>query len=135
MDQPGIDGRYGFKSIDENALGSETSGVLDGVAHDGKSVPFGARMLRFTPTGAGSLALDLASTDLAKLVVHSVVFDPGAPSGAKVASVDPSAGTVTLSVAAGEVVDLVVAVDPGAAIAQLDSGPVTTFSYTATFTP
>lgn len=135
LDQYSIgDGRYGFSSIDIGALGSETVGVIDGSPHEQGAVAFGARMLRFTPSGAGTLKLTFASAGLDQLVVHSAIFNPASPGSAKVAAADP-AGEVSLAVAAGEVVDLVVAVDPGASLADSKAPPTTKFTYTATFTP
>jgi len=136
LDEPAIgDGRYGFDSVDIGSLGSETAGLMDGSSHDSSAVAFGARMLRFTPTGAGTLGVTLTSSELSKLAVYSVVLDPSAPSGATVKKEDPSGGALSLTVASGQVVDLVVAVDPGAALADSSSAPSTSFSYTATFTP
>ncbi|GMV11782.1 MAG: hypothetical protein AMXMBFR56_00060 [Polyangiaceae bacterium] len=135
LDQPGIgDGRYGFESVDLGALGSETAAMSDGNPHELDAVAFGARMLRFSP-GAGSLSVTLTSTELAKLVVHSVVLDPALPASAKVSAHDPSSGAIALTLAAGQVADLVVAVDPGATLADSKSAPMTKFTYTATFTP
>jgi hypothetical protein len=136
LDQPSIgDGRWGFSSIDENALGAEAPGTIDGAAHDVKSVAFGAKMLRFTPSGAGTLSLTLASADLAKLLVHSVVFDPADPAAAQVTALDPSATPVDITLGAGQVADLVIAVDGGPAASDLSTAPQSTVSYTATFTP
>lgn len=135
LDQPGIgDGRWGFKSVDLGALGSETSAAADGQPHELDAVAFGARMLRFSP-GAGSLSVTLSSAELSKLVVHSVVLDPAAPANAKITAHDPGAGAIALTLAAGQVADLVVAVDPGASLADSKSAPMTKFSYTATHTP
>lgn len=135
LDQPSVgDGRFGLSSIDISALGSETAGVIDSAPHEQGAVAFGARMLRFTPSGAGTLSLTLASGELSKLVVHSVVFDPAQPGGAKVTAVDTSSA-ISLTLAAGQVADLVVAIDPGAALADSKSAPTTKFTYTATFTP
>jgi hypothetical protein len=135
LDQPGIgDGRWGFASIDVAGLGSETAGSLDGSAHDASAVAFGARALRFTPPGAGTVSVSLTSSELSKLVVHSLVFDPTTPASAKITSHDP-AGAISLPVTAGQVVDLVVAIDAGAALATSKNAPTTTFSYSATHTP
>ncbi|MEZ4224757.1 MAG: hypothetical protein R3B13_27645 [Polyangiaceae bacterium] len=136
LDEPSIgDGRYGFASVDIGSLGSETAGVIDAGSHDSSAVAFGARTVRFTTAGAGTLNLTLTSADTSKLVVHSVVLNPASPAGAKIATEDPSAGPISLALASGQVANLVVAVDPGAALADSKSAPSTSFSYTATFTP
>lgn len=134
LDQPGVDPKWGFSSIDVNALGSETAGQLDGAPHDQSSVAFGARVLRFTPPGAGTVTITLASSALANLVVHSMVLSPASPASASITPHD-AASPITLNVAAGQVVDLVVAVDAGAALGSGQNPPSTTFTYTASHTP
>jgi hypothetical protein len=138
LDQPGIgDGRYGFTSIDIDALGAESPGIADGAAHDSSAVACGARMLRFEPLAAGTLAFDVASRGYADLVVHSVTFDPADPAGATVVE-HPVAGADThfeVTVAGDEAVDLVVAVVPPASVPELQGAPMTAFSYTATLLP
>src|SRR5690606_2617665 len=108
--------------------------VLDGAPHSVQSVAFGSRTLRFTPPGAGSVQITLTASDPSQLVVHSLVLDPAAPASASVsahASTDP----ITVSVASGQVVDLVVAIDPGATLSSGQNAPQVSFSYTASHTP
>jgi hypothetical protein len=134
LDQPSIgDGRYGYKSFDESALGSETAGTIDGADHTSDAIAWGARMLRFTPTGAGTLTITLDSADFAKLVVSTVVMDPAQPSGATVTRQTLSAQTTPLAipVTAGQVVDVVVAVDAGTSVDSTNA-PKTSFTYNAT---
>ena len=132
IDQHAIgDGRYGYVSAKLGALGSETGGVVDGATHDQTADVWAARSIRLTPpSGKTSLALTFASSGLSNLRVYTFAFDPK----------NPSAGTVTLQtgasftvpIAAGQVVDLIVAVTSNASIAQLQGPPVTTFTYSAT---
>jgi len=130
------DGRWGYASVPLGALGKETGGTVDGLSHSSNVEAWGVRTLRLAPAGAGTVAFDLASTDYAILRVHTFVFDPNNPSAGTVAAQTISAtpATFSVTVAAGQVVDLVVAAAPAASIASL-SGPVTSFTYTATYTP
>ncbi len=137
LDQPSIgDGRYGYTSFDQSALGSETAGTIDSADHTSDAVAWGARMLRFIPSSAGTLSVAIDSADWDKLVVSTVVLDPAQPSGATVTPQTLTAQSTQLDiqVAAGQVVDAVVAVDPGASV---DSTPAakTSFTYNATLTP
>lgn len=135
LDQPGLgDGRYGFSSVDVSALGAEAAAVLDGAPHDVKSVAFGARMLKFSPSGAGTVSIDLSSADLAQLVVHSVAFDPASPDKATV-TLEDATQSISVPVAAGQAVDLVIAVDAGPALSSSQSAPSSTITYTATYSP
>ncbi|HEY3356423.1 MAG TPA: hypothetical protein VGQ83_24445 [Polyangia bacterium] len=140
LDQPAIeDGRFGYTSFDLTTLGHETAGVLDGAAHTHTPAAWGAQYLRFTPTGAGTVTLQLDSPSYAKLVVRTATFDPAHPEAAQVA-VHPLATaseTFAVTVAAGQVVDLVVAVYWGSSIASQPSGSTNraSFSYTASFAP
>jgi hypothetical protein len=138
IDQHGIgDGRYGYMRIQESGLGVELAGVIDGASHTSDSVVWGARTLRFTPTGAGTLTLTIASPDFAKLVVHTIAFNPAQPQAATVTAqpIASASAALTVPVAASQVVDVVVAVDPGASIPDLTGAARTSFSYTATFGP
>ncbi len=137
LDQPSIgDGRYGYTSFDQSALGSETAATIDSADHTSDAVLWGARMLRFTPTGAGTLSVTLDSADWDKLVVSTVVFDPAQPSGATVTRQTLTAQSTQLDVpvAAGQVVDAVVAVDPGTSVDSLQATK-TSFTYNATLSP
>jgi hypothetical protein len=136
LDQPGIgDGRWGYSSVELGALGSEMPATFGTGPQELGSVAFGGRPLRFTPASPGTASISLSSAELAKLVVHSLVFDPSNPAGAQVSPHDPAAGPIVLSVGAGEVIDLVVAVDAGLALEKSQGAPTTTFSYDASFTP
>jgi hypothetical protein len=66
--------------------------------------------------------------------VHSVVFDPSQPASASITPHD-AAAAISLPVSAGQVVNLVVAIDSGAALASGQNPPSTTFSYTASHSP
>jgi hypothetical protein len=137
LDQHGIgDGRYGYTSAQLGALGKETAGLVDAQSHASDSTPWGARTIRLGPTGAGTVAIDLASADFAKLRVHTVAFDPANPAAATVTAqtVDSAAVSFNVTVGATDVVDLVVAVAPSASVPDLQPAH-TTFSYTATYTP
>lgn len=137
LDQPSIgDGRYGYKSFDQSALGSETAGTIDSADHTSTAVAWGARMLRFSPSSAGTLSLTLDSADFAKLVVSTVVVDPAQPSGATVKRETLSAQSTQLDiqVGAGQVVDVVVAVDAGASVDATQAAK-TNFTYNATLAP
>jgi hypothetical protein len=136
LDQPGIgDGRWGYSSVELGALGSEMPATFGTGPQALASVAFGSRTLRFTPTGAGTASISLSSAELGKLVVHSLLFDPSNPALAKISPHDPAAGPIVLDVAAGEVIDLVVAIDAGPALEQSSGAPTTSFSYDASFTP
>lgn len=137
LDQPSIgDGRYGESAFDQSALGSETTGTIDGADHASNAVAWGARMLRFTPSGAGTLSVTIDSADWDKLVVSTIVLDPSQPSGASVTRQTLSAQSTQLDVqvTAGQVVDAVVAVDAGASVDSTQAAK-TSFSYNATLTP
>ncbi len=127
------DGRYGFVSEPLGALGHEVAGTIDGQPHTGNSVVWGTRSLRFTPSGTGTLAVNLTATDMTPLRVHSVVFDPANPSAGTVSAQTTFPFSVTIG--ANQVVDLFVSITAAASIADLTSPPVTTFTYTATYTP
>ena len=133
IDQHGIDdGRWGYVSAQLGALGSETAGALDGAPHAAATDVWTAHAFRFTPAStATSIAFGLTSADLASLRVHAFVFDTKNPSGGSV--VTPSSlVSFSVPVASGQVVDLIVASAPAAAIADLQGAPQTSFSYTAT---
>lgn len=137
LDQPSIgDGRFGFSSVELSGLGFETSALIDAAAHWAEVVAFGSRNLKFSPPGAGTLSVLLESPDLAKLVAHSVVFDPTSPSGAKVTPHDlTNSPTIAVTTSAGQVVVLVIAADVGPALATSKDAPKLTFTYNATFAP
>ena len=130
------DGRYGYVSAQLGALGKETPGLVDGQSHASGMVPWSARAIRLTPTGAGTVAIDLASADFATLRVHTFVFDPANPAAGTVTAQTVASATAAFSVpvAANQVVDLVVAAAPGASVPDLQPAS-TLFSYTATYTP
>lgn len=130
------DGRWGYLSAQLGALGKESQGLVDGQQHASGTVPWGARTLRLTPTGAGTVAIDLASADFATLRVHTFVFDPASPSAGTVTAqtVDSASVSFNVTVAANQVVDLIVAAAPSASVPDLQPAS-TSFSYTATYTP
>ena len=132
IDQHAIgDGRYGYVSAQLGALGKETGGVTDGAPHDQNVDVWAARAVRLTPpSGKTSLAITMASTNLANLRVYTFTFDPNSPS---TGTVTPQTGaSFSVPIAAGQVVDLIVAVTSSASIPQLQGAPVTTFTYSAT---
>jgi hypothetical protein len=136
IDQHAIaDGRFGYTRIQLDALGAETAGILDGAMHTSDAVAWGARMLRFTPGGAGTLSLTLGSTALSTLIVYTIAFDPAHPEAATVALQASGSTSVTVAVAAGQVVDVVVAVAPAASVDDVASAPRSSFSYRASFAP
>lgn len=138
LDQPSIgDGRFGYASIDQSALDFESMGTVDGAPHSTDTVAWGARMLRLSPGGAGTLTLQLDSLGWADLVVHTVTFDPARPAAAVIAqqTVAAESSSWLLPIASGEVVTLVVAAAPIDSIESLQNPPKTSFSYTATFVP
>jgi len=137
LDQPSIgDGRYGYTSFDQSALGSQPVSTIDGADHASNAVAWGARMLRFTPSSAGTLSVTLDSADFANLVVSTVVLDPAHASGATVTPETLSAQSTQLDiqVTAGQVAYVVVAVDAGASVDSTQAAK-TSFTYNATLTP
>jgi hypothetical protein len=139
LDQPALeDGRYGFEAFDVSALGQEAAAPLDGTTFATDVKAWGGRLLRFTPAGAGTVAITLTSAAPTKLVVRSVVLPPARPDLAGVANHDVTASptTITLPVAAGEVVDLVVAAYWGSSLATPDAASEkVAFEVAATYTP
>jgi hypothetical protein len=136
LDRPEIgDGRFGYSSVDLGGLGSETAASFGAGPQELGSVAFGARALRFTPPGAGTASISLGSAELAKLVVHSLSFDPAEPGAAEITAHDPAGGPIVVPVAAGQVIDLVIAIDAGPALEKSQGAPITSFSYDASFSP
>lgn len=136
IDQPGIgDGRFGYSSIDISGIGSEISAKLDGSSGSFDVVHFGSRTLRFTPSGAGTVSVTLSSSKVGDLITHAVVANPSNLASAKVEAKDAAAGPISVNVGAGEVLDLVIAVDPGSSLASGENAPVASVSYQATFSP
>jgi hypothetical protein len=141
LDQPAIeDGRYGYTSFDLATLGHETAGVLDGASHTVTPAAWGAQYLRFTPTGAGTLTLTLDSASWDKLEVRSATFDPAHPEAAQVAAhaLASASESFDVTVGAGQVVDLVLAVYWGSSVSgqpPASGGTRASVSYTASFAP
>ncbi len=123
--------------MQQSAIGHESAATIDSADHADNAVAWGARMLRFTPSGAGTLSVTVSSADFAKLLVYTVQLDQADPTGVVVTPRPLSAASTSFDVTLthAQLVDLVVAVDGGSALAATSGAPVTDFTYNASFAP